>query len=116
MNPPDAAGWPLRDSDGRPAFREQWHAEAVAVVEVLISQGAISPDDWSRTLGAERERHAAAGGPDGEAAYYEAYLSALETILSKSGLAPREDVDRRTGDWRDAYLATPHGKPVKLGT
>lgn len=95
-------------------FREQWHAEAIAVVEVLVSTGAISADDWSRTLGAERERRAADGSADTEAAYFEAYLSALESILSRNGLAPRAELDRRRSDWHDAYLATPHGQPVKL--
>jgi hypothetical protein len=110
----DTARWPLEDREGRPTFREQWHAEAVAIVEVLVSAGAISPDDWSRTLGAERERHSMRGGPDSEAAYYEACLSALESILARNGLAPRADIDRRRNDWHDAYLSTPHGQPVML--
>jgi hypothetical protein len=107
---------PLRQSNGEPVFAEAWHAQAIALVEMLIAEGRIEAGEWSQTLGAEVDRRAndATGDKDTDATYYGAVLSALELVLDRNRLAMHDEVDRREQDWRNAYLATPHGKPVVL--
>jgi len=102
----------LRHRDGEPVFAEQWHAQVIAVVELLIEEGKIDAEDWSQTLGAELDRRAAKGAQDSDETYYSAFLSALEQILARESLAAPAEVDKRESDWRQAYLSTPHGKPV----
>ncbi len=85
------------------------------MVELLIADGKIEAEDWSQTLGAELDRRATDTAMDPDAIYYGAFLSALEQILDKSQFAPRAEVDKRQQDWRNAYMTTPHGKPVALG-
>jgi len=84
------------------------------VVELLVTDGKIDPHEWARTLGAELDRLASEGAANTDATYYSAFLSALERILDRDRVAVRTEVDRRERDWRDAYLNTPHGKPVIL--
>jgi len=114
LSRPEIVRSALRHRDGEPAFSEQWHAQVIAVVELLVAQGKIDPEEWSQTLGAERDRRASIDTADNDENYYNAFLSALEQILDRSRFAPQAEVDRRQNDWRKAYLSTPHGKPVFL--
>lgn len=84
------------------------------MVELLIADGKIEAEDWSRTLGDELDRRMTDTALDTDAIYYSAFLSALERILDRSQFALQAEVDRREQDWRNAYLNTPHGKPVAL--
>ena len=85
------------------------------MVELLIADGKIEAEDWSQTLGAELDRRVTDTSLDTDAIYYGAFLSALQQILDKSQFALQAEVDRREQEWRNAYLNTPHGKPVALG-
>jgi len=114
LNPPEFSRSAFRHQHGEAVFAEQWHAQVIAVVELLVAQGKIAPEDWSRVLGAELERRAAQGFPDTDANYYEAFLTALERILDKDQIATTVELDERESDWREAYLRTPHGQPVML--
>jgi len=104
----------LRSRDRNPAFQEQWHAQVVAIVELLLASGKLDPEDWSQTLGAELEKRARAGETDDDATYYGAFKAALELVLDRTGIASYSEVDRRESAWRQAYLSTPHGRPVTL--
>ncbi len=95
-------------------FQEQWHAQAVALVELLVADRKLDAEAWSRALGAELDRRAAEGAPDTDETYYSAFLKVLETTLDEARIAQATDVDQRKTDWRDAYLSTPHGQPVIL--
>jgi hypothetical protein len=114
LSRPEFAWRALRHRNGEAVFSEQWHAQVVAVVELLVGEGKIDPEDWAQTLGAELDRRASEGAADTDATYYSAFLGALERILDKNRVAVQAEVDRRENDWRNAYLSTPHGKPVIL--
>lgn len=114
MSRPKIVRRALRHRDGEPVFSEQWHAQVIAVVELLIAEGKIDSEEWSQTLGAELDRRVSKSAADTDANYYIAFLSALEQILDRSQFAVQAEVDKRESDWREAYLSTPHGKPVTL--
>ena len=95
-------------------FAEQWHAEVVALVEVLVTEGKLDATDWSSALGAELDKRATEGAPDDDVTYYQAFLATLERLLASAEAVTKSDVDRRMEDWRRAYLNTPHGHPVVL--
>jgi hypothetical protein len=46
--------------------------------------------------------------------YYNAVLSALETLLQRSGIVGAHEAATRKAQWERAYLNTPHGQPVEL--
>ena len=100
---------PLAAQDHDPAFSEPWQAQVLALAHAACEKGLFTPSQWANALGAElREAHIG----DERTAYYEAAVHALETLL-KSQLSP-DSIARREEQWRQAYLATPHGQPVEL--
>lgn len=105
---------PLATRDGEPAFEEPWQAQVLALAHNLTQRGAFTATAWSEALGAELKAAAARGEPDTQATYYAAALVALEGLLAKAGSVTPAALDGRTEDWREAYLHTPHGKPVEL--
>lgn len=114
MTPPKSFRALEDSSSCKPVFQEQWHAEAIAVVELLIANGILTADNWSRTLGDHLAQQPLDDEPYDEGRYYEAFLATLEFILHRDGIASSTDVMQRERDWRRAYLNTPHGKPVVL--
>jgi nitrile hydratase accessory protein len=102
---------PTPDGDG-PVFHEPWQATAFALAVHLSERGAIPWTEWSAALG--REIQAAANDPARADAYYRHWLSALERMCAEKGMVEPAEINRRQEQWRRAYLATPHGRPVQL--
>ncbi|ANK80659.1 MAG: nitrile hydratase accessory protein [Rhizobiales bacterium NRL2] len=110
--PADLPGLP-RDADG-PVFAEPWEAEAFALTVRLHEQGHFTWAEWAATLSAEIDRARTAGDADRGDTYYRHWLAALERLCAEKGLAGAAQLDERRDAWRQAYLATPHGRPVEL--
>lgn len=96
-------------------FDEPWQAELFALTVALSEAGHFGWPDWTRAFGATLKRHGAARQLDGGADYYAAWLETLEQLLDAAGTAPEVEVRRMRDRWEAAYLATPHGQPVRLG-
>lgn len=97
-------------------FEEPWQAELFALTVALSEAGAFTWPDWTRALGATLKRRGAERALDGGADYYAAWLETLETLLDRQGLAPAPEALKMKERWEAAYLTTPHGQPVRLGT
>ena len=94
-----------------PVFAEPWQAEAFAMTVALHDKGLFSWSEWAEALSAEvKQPDAASDGRD----YYEHWLAALETLLSRKGIAGKGEVDELAAAWERAAHATPHGKPILL--
>ena len=116
MSGPEAAAiGPLKRADHGPVFDEPWQAQVLAIADTLSKSGAFTAMDWSTTLGEELRRAEADGAADNATTYYEAALKALERLMVRCGIATSEVISDRRDAWIRAYLATPHGQPVKLG-
>ena len=102
----------LKAKDGEPVFGEPWHAQTLALADLVVKRGVISPAQWADTLGAEIE--ALKAEPDDRETHYRAALAALERVLMESGAITHAELDERARQWERAYLRTPHGKPVEL--
>ncbi|SLN27184.1 hypothetical protein ROA7023_00862 [Roseisalinus antarcticus] len=85
------------------------------MAEALVLSGRITAADWAEALGGALARAEGAGAEDTEAAYYGAALEALEALTVATTVLTPDDLRRRKEAWADAYRATPHGQPVKLG-
>jgi nitrile hydratase accessory protein len=105
---------PLARRDGEPTFAEPWQAEVLALAYALAENGVFSAAEWSEALGAELRLAEAAGAPDDHGTYYAAALAALERLVAARGAITVGALSRRTAEWRQAYLHTPHGHPVEL--
>ncbi|WP_446720919.1 hypothetical protein [Mesorhizobium sp. 131-2-1] len=111
---PDLGYGPLRRRDDEPIFAEPWHAQAMAIADLLIGSGTISQSKWTETLCEEVRLASLAGSADDTGRYYTAVLSALERILNAGGNVSCSELACRRDEWRRAYLHTPHGQPVEL--
>jgi hypothetical protein len=102
----------LKARDGEPAFGEPWHAQTLALADLLIQRGVISAARWAETLGAEIAALKAA--PDDRETYFRAVLAALARALEETGAVTSAELDEREHQWERAYLRTPDGQPVEL--
>ncbi len=102
-----------RDEAG-PVFTEPWEAQAFALALELHEAGHFTWAEWTETLSAEIKAAQARGDPDLGDTYYEHWLAALERLAAEKGLVPAGDLAARKAAWRQAFLHTPHGKPVAL--
>lgn len=96
-------------------FDEPWQAELFALTVALSEAGHFAWPQWTEAFGATLRRHGAARPLDGGADYHRAWLETLETLLDRSGLAPSAEARAMRDRWEAAYLATPHGQPVRVG-
>ena len=90
-----------------PVFEEPWQAQAFALTLALHERGVFTWQEWAQALGARVKQ------ADGEA-YFAAWLTALETLLTAKGVADTDALAKLKTAWREAYQHTPHGQPVDL--
>jgi len=80
------------------------------MAQLLIENGRIDGDAWAHALNAAIQKRLNDGQADDLETYFGAVSDALERLLAMR--------DGEIGDmveaWRQAYLTTPHGKPVRL--
>ncbi|MEM7320824.1 MAG: nitrile hydratase accessory protein [Pseudomonadota bacterium] len=98
----------------QPGFGEPWQAQLHAVTDMLCAAGIFTATEWSTALGAALRAHENAGAMDGQQDYYEAWLDAIEALLSAKGLADKTVLDQIRLDWEAAFQRTPHGQPVVI--
>lgn len=99
-----------------PVFAEPWHAQALALADALVRSGSVSAAQWAEALGIALRQAEAGGAPDTTDTYYTAVIAALEAVgETHVGIDSRTRSERRAA-WEQAYLVTPHGKPVVLET
>jgi nitrile hydratase accessory protein len=112
LDRPELGASSLKTKDGEPVFGEPWHAQTLALADLLVKSGAISSALWAETLGVEIK--ALNAEPDDRETYYRAVLAALERLLAENGSVTPAELEEREHQWERAYLRTPHGKPVEL--
>ena len=118
--------------ESQPVFAEAWQARAFALALKLSERGHFTQSEWSMALarqlreGVERgeaveQREVVKRGEvvepgeaDDGSRYYDHWLTALEALVIEKAMITRASLDSRKEEWRDAYLQTPHGKPVEL--
>ncbi|MEM8592457.1 MAG: nitrile hydratase accessory protein [Pseudomonadota bacterium] len=97
-------------SDPDVPFDAPWQAQLFAMTVAMSEAGLFTWPRWAEAFGAELK----AVSETGNAAYYAAWLRALEGFLVKEGHASAEAVAALTSAWQDAARATPHGMPIEL--
>lgn len=100
--------------DPEAPFAEPWHAQIFALTHRLAQAGHFTWSEWGERFGSRRARSAAAGKADADATYYEDWLATFEQLLLDKRLADAHGLDAIKAAWTQAYLETPHGKPVVL--
>ncbi|MEA2831930.1 MAG: hypothetical protein QOG66_132 [Methylobacteriaceae bacterium] len=97
-------------------FREPWEAQAFALAVRLQEQGLFTWDEWAQSLGAEIAAAQGSGDADLGDTYYRHWLSALERLVVAKGAASQAGLQHTKDAWDRAAKATPHGRPIVLGS
>lgn len=97
-----------------PAFAAPWHAEVFALTVAMNEAGHFSWGEWVSVFSSQLKSDGLVAELDGGEDYFAAWLKALEKILVTKRHADAATVTALTDAWSQAYLATPHGQPVRL--
>ena len=101
------------DREG-PVFSEPWQAQAFGLAIQLNELGLFTWKEWTKVINREIKKAQDKGDPDLGNTYYKHWLNALESLACEKGLLNINEVVEREEAWRQAYLNTPHGRPVEL--
>ena len=111
-----AAAMPLSP---KKAFDAPWHAEVFALAVHLNEGGYFDWPEWAGRFGenlaaAKTVKIDVGEGLDGSDDYYQIWLQTLIELMQEKGLVDAKMLASIKAQWREAYLTTPHGKPVHL--
>ncbi|MDP9565302.1 UNVERIFIED_ORG: nitrile hydratase accessory protein [Kosakonia oryzae] len=95
-------------------FEHPWQAQVFSLIVYLHQAGQFSWKAWVDVFSTEIKASPLQKGESINDAYYRQWVSAAEKMLLSLELTGKEDITRRTNEWRQAYLNTPHGMPVVL--
>ena len=100
-------------------FDAPWHAEVFALAVHLNEGGYFDWPEWAGRFGenlaaAKTVKIGVGEGLDGSDDYYQIWLQTLIELMQKKGLVDAKMLASIKAQWREAYLTTPHGKPVHL--
>jgi nitrile hydratase accessory protein len=104
----------LPQAEPEQPFAEPWHAQIFAVTHALAATGAFEWAEWVDHFAAAIREADAAGAPQDGSTYYDIWLAALEDFLITRGHTEAEGLAALRKAWKEAYLTTPHGSPVRL--
>ena len=85
-----------------PVFQAPWQAQAFGLVLSLYDNGCFTWPEWVDCLSAEIRGAQARGDADLGDTYYHHWLAALETLVSKKGLASAAELATRRAEWEQA--------------
>jgi nitrile hydratase accessory protein len=94
----------------RPAFNEPWHAEAYALVQVLIEAGRISPPEWAQAFGTALREAGAEGEPDSSDTYYAALSDRRREPSRCRGRATHQRLARCVSSHTSRNAREAHGR------
>ena len=111
-----AAAMPLSP---KKAFDAPWHAEVFALAVHLNEGGHFDWPEWAGRFGenlaaAKTFKIGVVEGLDGSDDYYQIWLQTLIELMQEKGLVDAKMLASIKAQWCEAYLTTPHGKPVHL--
>jgi len=102
------------DDAPTPVFEEPWHAQVFAITVALNEAGVFQWTDWANRFGATLKHHGLARELNGGSDYFHAWIETLEDFLADQKIALPNDLQVLKFAWKQAYLQTPHGQPVKI--
>jgi len=100
-------------------FDVPWHAEVFALAVHLNEGGYFDWPEWAGRFGenlaaAKTVKIGVGEGLDDTDDYYQTWLQTLIELMQEKGLVDAKMLASIKAQWREAYLTTPHGKPVHL--
>ena len=104
----------MRADLSAPVFDQPWQADLFAVTVYLNEQGHFSWSEWTGWFGTGLARRGLEKQLTGGEDYFLVWLETLEAVLQRLDMASIDQLASVKNAWQNAYLATPHGAPVRL--
>ena len=96
-------------------FQNPWHSQLFAITVQLSEKGNFSWKEFVEVLGVTfKKQRSLSNNLDGSNDYFSCWLDALEEILIIKKISDQDALMSLKEDWTQAYLSTPHGKPVNI--
>ena len=101
--------------DDRVIFQSPWHSQLFAITVQLSETGNFTWKEFVKFFGKSLNKsRLELNSLDGNDDYFYCWLTALEEIIISKKLGNSNILSLLKKDWANAYLSTPHGKPVKI--
>ena len=96
-------------------FQNPWHSQLFAITVQLSERGNFSWKEFVEVLGDSlKKTKSLSKNLDGSNDYFSCWLNALEEILIIKKVSNKYTLMLLKEDWTQAYLSTPHGKPINI--
>ena len=96
-------------------FQNPWHSQLFAITVQLSEKGNFSWKEFVEVFGESlKKQRSLSNNLDGSNNYFSCWLDALEKILNIKKISNQKTLMLLKDDWTQAYLSTPHGKPVNI--
>ncbi|MHA1128457.1 MAG: nitrile hydratase accessory protein [Alphaproteobacteria bacterium] len=93
-------------------FEAPWHGQVFALAVILNRAGHFTWPEWTEVFSNTLADMGKTKELDGSDDYYVAWVTALEEMLVTKGIVIPDALSDMKTLWTDAFLSTPHGKPV----
>ena len=96
-------------------FQNPWHSQLFAITVQLSEKGNFNWKEFVEVFGVTlKKQRSLSKNLDGSNDYFYCWLNALEEILIIKKISDQDALTSLKEDWTQAYLSTPHGKPVNI--
>lgn len=96
-------------------FQDPWHSQLFAITVQMSEKGNFSWTEFVKVFGeALKKERLPTKNLDGSNDYFYCWLNALEEILIEKKISNQNTLILLKEEWTQAYLSTPHGKPVNI--
>ena len=105
----------INKSEEQIVFQNPWHSQLFAITVQLSEKGNFSWKEFVEVFGESlKKKRSLSKNLDGSNDYFSCWLNALEEILIMKKISNQDTLMLLKEDWTQAYLSTPHGKPVHI--
>ncbi len=105
----------INKTDDQIVFQNPWHSQLFAITVQMSEKGNFNWKEFVEVFGKNlKKKRTFSNNLDGSNDYFSCWLNALEEILIIKKISNKDTLKLLKEDWIEAYLSTPHGKPVNI--
>ena len=95
------------------SFEKPWHGQIFAITVSLSENKVFEWSEFSKAL-ADQIKIDKTEKQNGSDDYFFSWIKALENLIIKKDILDQSNLNITKQKWKDAFLSTPHGQPVKI--
>ncbi len=95
------------------SFEKPWHGQIFAITVALSENKVFEWSEFSKAL-ADQIKIDNTEKQNGRDDYFLSWIKALENLIIKKNVVDQSKLNIIKQKWKDAFLSTQHGHPVKI--